>query len=75
MGSKNTKNWVVWAAVATALLLIPRRSSRKADAILSDKKNVDADKDYANNNDTNNKDTPNNDANNKTTLTINSHVD
>jgi len=68
MSSKNTKNWVVLAAVATALLLIPRRSSRKADATLSDKKNVDADKDYANNNDainTNNKDTPNNDANNK----------
>ena len=74
MGSKNAKNWVVLAAVATALLLIPRRSSRKADVTLSDKKNVDADKDYANNNDainTNNKDTPNNDANNK----INSHVD
>ena len=70
MGPKNTKNWIVLAAVATALLLIPRRSSRKADATLSDKKNVDADKDYANNNDainnnTNNKDTPNNNANNK----------
>ncbi len=73
MGSKNTKNRVVLAAVATALLLIPRRSSRKADATLSDKKNVDANNDYANNNDainTNNKDTPNNNANNKTTPTI-----
>lgn len=46
MGSKNAKKWVLLVAVATALLVVPRRSSRKADIILSDKKNVNANNDH-----------------------------
>lgn len=51
MGHKNTKKWILLAAVATALLVIPRRSSRQADITLSDKKNINANNNDANNND------------------------
>ena len=33
---KKVKNWLVLSAVATALLIIPRRSSRKSDEIPDD---------------------------------------
>ncbi|WP_201596012.1 hypothetical protein [Psychrobacter vallis] len=46
MGSKNAKKWVLLAAVATALLIVPRRSSRKADITLSNKKQVNANNDH-----------------------------
>lgn len=38
MGHKNANKWLVLAAVASALLVVPRRSSRKADMVLLDKK-------------------------------------
>lgn len=34
------KKWLLMGTMATALLLIPRRSSKKADPILSDSSNV-----------------------------------
>lgn len=46
MGSTNAKKWVLLVAVATALLVIPRRSSRKADITSSDKKNANANNDH-----------------------------
>ena len=36
----NTKKWFLLAVAATALLVIPRRSSRKADTKPLDKQNV-----------------------------------
>lgn len=38
--NKNTKKWLVLSVAATALLLIPRRSSRKANTEIAD--NYDA---------------------------------
>lgn len=38
--NKNTKKWLVLSVAATALLLIPRRSSRKANTKIAD--NYDA---------------------------------
>jgi hypothetical protein len=39
---KNLKKWFVLSAVATALLVIPRRSSRKADIEVSNKDDMKA---------------------------------
>ncbi len=37
MGHKKANKWLVLAAVASVLLVVPRRSSRKADMVLPDK--------------------------------------
>ncbi|MFK4002146.1 hypothetical protein ACI2I3_12455 [Psychrobacter namhaensis] len=36
----NTKKWLILGVIATGLLVIPRRSSQKADINLSDKNTV-----------------------------------
>lgn len=47
MSITNPKKWFFLGTVATALLVIPRRSSKKADAVLSDKQNIKANGDNA----------------------------
>lgn len=54
MGHKNANKWLVLAAVASALLVVPRRSSRKADMVLPDKKEWDVDNKHADDKHTNN---------------------
>jgi len=39
-GHPNTKKWLILGVIATGLLVIPRRSSQKADISLSEKNAV-----------------------------------
>jgi len=43
MDNKNTKKWVLLAGVATALLIVPRRSSQKSDLKPINKPTAEAD--------------------------------
>ena len=43
MGHIKAKKWVSLGIIATALLLVPRRSSRQSDTKLSHKKNEKSD--------------------------------
>lgn len=45
MTATNKRKWFLLGAVATALLIIPRRSSRKADVKVSECVNVKTDND------------------------------